>query len=362
MGSTIGSRFRLTVFGESHGAGVGCVVDGCPAGFPLSMERLQLDMDRRRPGQSVYTTLRKEEDKVEVLSGLYNGRTNGGPLTLFVRNMDVQSSTYSEVGFKPRPSHLDYTAHLRYRGYFDYRGGGFLSGRMTAAMVLGGGVAKQLLESIGVGVHAYMRSLGGLELPREPSVNEVVENTYSSPVRCPIPEVSEEMMKRVLEARSSGDSVGGIVECVALNVPAGYGEPIFDSVESLLAHALFSVPGVKGVEFGAGFRVARMTGSEANDEFYLEEGRVKTRTNNNGGIQGGITNGMPIVVRVAFKPTASIPKPQRTVNLQTMQEETIVVKGRHDPAIAIRGVIVVENVVSAVLADVLYTIIDQKKF
>ncbi|MEM3711518.1 MAG: chorismate synthase, partial [Thermoprotei archaeon] len=191
---------------------------------------------------------------------------------------------------------------------------------------------------------------------------EVVENTYSSPVRCPIPEVSEEMMKRVLEARSSGDSVGGIVECVALNVPAGYGEPIFDSVESLLAHALFSVPGVKGVEFGAGFRVARMTGSEANDEFYLEEGRVKTRTNNNGGIQGGITNGMPIVVRVAFKPTASIPKPQRTVNLQTMQEETIVVKGRHDPAIAIRGVIVVENVVSAVLADVLYTIIDQKKF
>ncbi|MEM0320946.1 MAG: chorismate synthase [Thermoprotei archaeon] len=362
MGSTIGSRFRLTVFGESHGAGVGCVVDGCPAGFPLSMERLQLDMDRRRPGQSVYTTLRKEEDKVEVLSGLYNGRTNGGPLTLFVGNMDVQSSTYSEVGFKPRPSHLDYTAHLRYRGYFDYRGGGFLSGRMTAAMVLGGGVAKQLLESIGVGVHAYMRSLGGLELPREPSVNEVVENTYSSPVRCPIPEVSEEMMKRVLEARSSGDSVGGIVECVALNVPAGYGEPIFDSVESLLAHALFSVPGVKGVEFGAGFRVARMTGSEANDEFYLEEGRVKTRTNNNGGIQGGITNGMPIVVRVAFKPTASIPKPQRTVNLQTMQEETIVVKGRHDPAIAIRGVIVVENVVSAVLADVLYTIIDQKKF
>ncbi|MEM0271774.1 MAG: chorismate synthase [Thermoprotei archaeon] len=362
MGSTIGSRFRLTVFGESHGAGVGCVVDGCPAGFPLSMERLQLDMDRRRPGQSVYTTLRKEEDKVEVLSGLYNGRTNGGPLTLFVRNMDVQSSTYSEVGFKPRPSHLDYTAHLRYRGYFDYRGGGFLSGRMTAAMVLGGGVAKQLLESIGVGVHAYMRSLGGLELPREPSVNEVVENTYSSPVRCPIPEVSEQMMKRVLEARSSGDSVGGIVECVALNVPAGYGEPIFDSVESLLAHALFSVPGVKGVEFGAGFRVARMTGSEANDEFYLEEGRVKTRTNNNGGIQGGITNGMPIVVRVAFKPTASIPKPQRTVNLQTMQEETIVVKGRHDPAIAIRGVIVVENVVSAVLADVLYTIIDQKKF
>jgi len=362
MGSTIGSRFRLTVFGESHGRGVGCVVDGCPPGFPLDLERLQSDMDRRRPGQSVYTTLRKEEDKVEVLSGLYNGRTNGGPLTLFVKNEDIQSSTYSEVGFKPRPSHLDYTAHLRYRGYFDYRGGGFLSGRMTAAMVLGGGVAKQLLGYVGVGVHAYMRSLGGVDLPREPSLEEVVANTYSSPVRCPIPEAAEEMMERVSDARASGDSVGGIVECLVVNVPAGYGEPIFDSVESLLAHALFSVPGVKGVEFGAGFHVANMKGSEANDEFYVEEGKIRTKTNNNGGIQGGITNGMPIVLRVAFKPTASIPKPQRTVNLETMREETIVVKGRHDPAIAIRGVIVVENMVAAVLADVLYTMIDQKKF
>lgn len=350
------------MFGESHGRGVGCVVDGCPPGFPLDLERLQSDMDKRRPGQSVYTTLRKEEDKVEVLSGLYNGRTNGGPLTLFVKNEDVQSSTYSEVGFKPRPSHLDYTAHLRYRGYFDYRGGGFLSGRMTAAMVLGGGVAKQLLASIGVGVHAYMRNLGGVEIPREPSLEEIVANTYNSPVRCPIPEAAEEMAKRVLEARSSGDSVGGIVECRVVDVPAGYGEPIFDSVESLLAHALFSVPAVKGVEFGAGFRIANMKGSEANDEFYVDGGKIKTRTNNNGGIQGGITNGMPIVLRVAFKPTASIPKPQRTVNLETMREETIVVRGRHDPAIAIRGVIVVENIVAAVLADVLYTLIDQKKF
>jgi chorismate synthase len=362
MGSTIGSRFRLTVFGESHGKGVGCVVDGCPPGFPLDLGRLQEDMDRRRPGQSVYTTLRKEEDRVEVLSGLYNGRTNGGPLTLYVDNRDVQSSTYAEVGFKPRPSHLDYTAHLRYRGYFDYRGGGFLSGRITAAMVLGGGVAKQVLGAVGVGVHAFMRSLGGYSLPREPTLDEVVSKTYTSPVRCPVEEASQEMMDRVSNARSQGDSVGGVVECWVTDPPAGYGDPIFDSVESLLAHALFSVPGVKAVEFGAGFRVSNMRGSEANDEFYVDQGRVKTRTNNNGGIQGGITNGMPIVLRVAFKPTASIPKPQRTVNLETMQEETIIVKGRHDPAIAIRGVIVVENLVAAVMADILYSVIEQKRF
>ncbi len=326
------------------------------------MGRLQEDMDRRRPGQSVYTTLRKEEDRVEVLSGLYNGRTNGGPLTLYVDNRDVQSSTYAEVGFKPRPSHLDYTAHLRYRGYFDYRGGGFLSGRITAAMVLGGGVAKQVLGAVGVGVHAFMRSLGGYSLPREPTLDEVVSKTYTSPVRCPVEEASQEMMDRVSNARSQGDSVGGVVECWVTDPPAGYGDPIFDSVESLLAHALFSVPGVKAVEFGAGFRVSNMRGSEANDEFYVDQGRVKTRTNNNGGIQGGITNGMPIVLRVAFKPTASIPKPQRTVNLETMQEETIIVKGRHDPAIAIRGVIVVENLVAAVMADILYSVIEQKRF
>lgn len=362
MSFSFGRRFRLTVFGESHGSGVGCVVDGCPPGFPLDLAKLQEDMDRRRPGQSIYTTLRSEEDRVEVLSGLYNGRTNGGPLTLFVRNTDVKSSTYSEVGFKPRPSHSDYTAHLRYRGYFDYRGGGFLSGRMTAAMVMGGGVAKQLVGSLGVGVHAYMKSLGGVEVGREPTLEEIVSNTYSSPVRCPIPEVAEQMMRRVLEARSSGDSLGGVVECVVTGVPAGFGDPVFDSVESLVAHALFSVPGVKAVEFGAGFALTRMRGSEANDEFYVEEGKVKTRTNRSGGIQGGITNGMPIVLRVGFKPTPSIPKPQRTVNLETMQEETIVVKGRHDPAIAIRGVIVVENMVAAAMADVLYPLLEQKRF
>ncbi|PSN84261.1 chorismate synthase [Candidatus Marsarchaeota G1 archaeon OSP_D] len=362
MACTLGERFRLTVFGESHGSGVGVVVDGCPPGFPLDLQRLQVDMDRRKPGQSLLTSLRKEEDKIEVLSGLYNGRTNGGPLTLFVRNTDVQSSSYSEVGIKPRPSHLDYTAHLRYKGYFDYRGGGFLSGRMTAAMVMGGGVAKQLLEQAGVEVHAYMKSIKHVTLPREPTLDEIRKNTYASAVRCPILETSPRMEEVVLEARKNGDSVGGVVEAIALGVPAGYGDPIFDSVESKLAHALFGIPAVKALEFGAGFGITQMYGSEANDQFRLIDGKIVTQTNNNGGILGGITNGMPIVLRVGFKPTASIPKPQKSVNLETLEEEEIVVKGRHDPCVAIRGVIVVENMVSAVLADVLYSVLEDLRF
>jgi chorismate synthase len=362
MGATFGERYKLTLFGESHGAGVGVVIDGCPPGFPLNLDELQEDMAKRKPGQSIYTTLRKEEDKIEVLSGFYNGRTTGGPLTLYVKNTDVQSSSYSEVDSKPRPSHLDYTAHLRYKGHFDYRGGGFLSGRMTACMVLGGGVSKQILKKIGVEVYAYMKSINTCILPREPTIAEITQNTYSSPVRCPITEFSEKMEKVVFDARAEGDSVGGVVECQVHRVPAGYGEPIFDSVESKIAHAVFSIPAVKGLEFGSGFEITKRKGSEANDAFYVDNGKIKTRTNNNGGIQGGITNGMPIIMRVAFKPTASIAKPQKTVNLNTLQEETIIVKGRHDPCVAIRGVIVVENLVAATMMDTLYPLIENQAF
>lgn len=307
------------------------------------------------------TTLRKEEDKVEVLSGLYAGRATGGPLTLYVANTDVQSSSYSEVDVKPRPSHLDYTAKIRYRGFFDYRGGGFLSGRMTAAMVMGGGVAKQALSHVGVKVNAYMVELGGIRVPRPPTAREA-ESTYESAVRCPFPDTSKLMEEAVAGARREGDSLGGIVECVATGVPAGYGDPIFDSIESQLSRGVFSIPAVKGVEFGLGFKIAGLHGSQANDEFYVEDGKVMTRTNNNGGILGGISNGMPITFRVAFKPTASIPKPQKTVNLETMREETITVKGRHDPCVAIRGVIVVENMAAAVLADALYGLLEAKRF
>ncbi len=352
----------MTAFGESHGEGVGVVLDGVPPGFPLSVEQIQSDMEKRRPGQSIYTTLRKEEDNVQVLSGIYNGRTTGGPLTLFVKNTDVQSSTYADVDRRPRPSHLDYTAHVKYKGYFDYRGGGFLSGRMTATMVMGGAVAKQILSSLGVQVYAFIRAIGGKNIPREPSREEIAENTYKSPVRCPVPEFSQSLEQAVLEARRDGDSLGAIVECVAFGVPPGYGEPIFDSAESKIAHAIFSVPAVKGIEFGAGFAISGMRGSTANDEFYVAEGRVLTRTNRNGGILGGITNGMPIQFRVAFKPTSSISKPQRTIDLNTLKEEIITVKGRHDPCVAIRGVIVIEDITCAVLADLLYPAIHSAKF
>jgi chorismate synthase len=358
MSFSFGRRLRMTVFGESHGFGVGTVIDGCPPGFPLDLNLLQQDMDRRRPGQSVFTTLRKEEDKIEVFSGLFNGRTNGGALTVFVRNTDVQSSTYAEVDKNPRPGHLDYTAHIKYRGFFDYRGGGFLSGRITAPMVMAGGVAKQLLSKRGVRVNAYMKSIGPIEVSRAPTAKELAENTYRSEVRCPIIEDEEKMKKVVWDARTNGDSVGGVVEVVATGIPAGFGEPVFDSVESTISHALFSIPAVKGVEFGAGFDISRMPGSLANDQFAIKNGSVITLSNNNGGVLGGITNGMPIVLRVAFKPTASIPKPQKSVNLETMKETTITAKGRHDPCVAIRGVIVVENMVSFVLADLLYSFIE----
>ncbi|MEM3670138.1 MAG: chorismate synthase [Thermoprotei archaeon] len=353
MGFTLGKMFRLTVFGESHGKGVGVVVDGCPPGLKLDLEELQKDMDRRRPGQSMVVSLRKEEDLVQVMSGFYNDRTTGGPLTLYTENTDVQSGTYSDVAVKPRPSHLDYTAHLRYRGYFDYRGGGFLSGRITAPMVMGGSVAKQALREIGVKVHAYIVRLGQISLPRSPTPEEL-EAVYESPVRCPVADVGKQMEDAVMEARKQGDSLGAVVECIAEGVPAGYGDPVFDSVESQISSAMYSIPAVKGVEFGAGFKISEIRGSEANDEFYVSGGRVLTRTNNNGGVLGGITTGMPVVFRVAFKPTASIPKPQNTVNLETMTNETITVKGRHDPCVAIRGTIVVENLAAAVLADVLY--------
>lgn len=358
MSFSFGRRLKMTVFGESHGLGVGTVVDGCPPGFPLDLNLLQEDMVRRRPGQSVYTTLRNEEDRIEVLSGLYNGRTNGGALAMLVRNTDVRSSAYAEVGRTPRPGHLDYTAHVKYRGFFDYRGGGFLSGRITAPMVMAGGVAKQLLSKRGVTVGAYMKSIGPVELSRTPTAQEIAEKTYRSEVRCPIKEDEEKMKKVVWDARTSGDSVGGVVEAVATGIPAGFGEPIFDSVESMISHALFSIPAVKGVEFGAGFDISKMPGSLANDQFGVKEGRVVTLSNNNGGVLGGITNGMPIVLRVAFKPTASIPKPQKSVDLETLEETTITVKGRHDPCVAIRGVIVVENMVSFVLADLLYSLIE----
>ncbi|MEM1507262.1 MAG: chorismate synthase [Candidatus Bathyarchaeia archaeon] len=350
-GNSIGKSLVLTCFGESHGFYIGAVLDGCPAGLPLSESDVQAEMDKRRPGLSDISTARREEDKVEIVSGVYRGYTTGAPICMIIRNKDIDSKPYETVMFKPRPGHADYTARVKYGGYNDPRGGGRFSGRITAAYVMAGAVAKKLLSLIGVEVLAHVVQIGRVRVEGEVPHNEIRKNVYSNPVRCAVPELAERMIEEILSAAREGDSVGGVVEGIALNVPAGLGEPIFDSLDADIAKMLFNIPAVKGVEFGAGFRLASMRGSEANDQYAIRDGKVVTLTNNAGGILGGISSGMPIKVRVAFKPTPSISKKQRTVNLETMNEEEMEVAGRHDPCIVPRAVPVVEACLAFVLAD-----------
>ncbi|MEN3047774.1 MAG: chorismate synthase [Candidatus Caldarchaeales archaeon] len=350
-GNSIGERFVVTSFGESHGRCVGVVIDGCPAGLPLSGEDVQPLLDLRRPGQSLVASQRREEDRVEILSGVFNGFTTGAPIAMVVWNRDVDSRSYERLLETPRPGHADYFARVKYGGFNDWRGGGRFSGRITAGFVMAGAVAMKLLKvTLGVEVLAYVKRIDGVEAS-ELAVDAIRAKRYSNDVRCPDEEAAERMRQVVLEARRSGDSVGSLVECLALNVPLGLGEPVFSSLDSDLARALFSVPAVKGVEFGAGFGVVGSRGSLNNDPLGFVDGRVTSLTNNAGGIVGGLSTGREIVVRVAFKPPASIALPQRTLNLRTMSQEEVVVTGRHDPVIGPRAVPVVESVVAIVLAD-----------
>jgi len=348
-GNVFGRAFRIATYGESHGAAVGVVIDGCPAGIELSEEDVQRELDRRRPGQSKVTTERAEEDRVSILSGVFEGRTLGTPIAMLVRNRDVEPEAYLELKNKPRPSHADYTYHAKY-GARDWRGGGRASGRETLARVAGGAVAKRLLEREGIKVLGHTVEVAGIR-SRELSFQEIEANSETNPVRCADREAAKKMEEAILKAREEGDSVGGVVEVIALNVPPGLGEPVFDKLDADLAKALMSIGAVKGVEVGAGFEAARRRGSENNDEFAVREGRIVTLTNNSGGIQGGISNGMPIVVRAAVKPTSSIAREQRTVDLSTLEETTITVRGRHDPCIVPRVLPVCEAMVALVLAD-----------
>lgn len=350
-GNSIGKAFVLTCFGESHGACVGVVIDGCPAGLLLREEDVQADLDRRKPGLTPVSTPRIEEDRVEIISGVYRGYTTGAPICMIVKNKDVNSAHYEIVNIKPRPGHADYTAKIKYGGYSDLRGGGRFSGRITAAYVMAGAVAKKILRLIGIEVLAYTVQIGSVRVEREVPYDDIRRNVYANPVRCAVPNVAERMVEEILKFSREGDSVGGIVEAVALNVPAGLGEPIFDSLDSDIAKMLFNIPAVKGVEFGAGFQIASMKGSEANDQYAVRDAKIITLTNSAGGVLGGISNGMPIIVRVAIKPTPSISKRQRTVNLETMSEEYIEFAGRHDPCIVPRAVPVVESCLAFVLAD-----------
>lgn len=351
MSFGFGKEFRITVFGESHGECVGAVVEGCPAGLHLEEIDIQRELDRRRPGGRL-ASARGEADRVRLLSGILDGRTNGGPITMLVENHDVDSSWYEENRYLPRPGHSDFPAFVKYGGMNDYRGGGFFSGRMTASLVMGGAVAKRLLSLSGVKIIGHIVQIGETRLQKEVGDQDIEAATLDGAM-CADGETSMEFENEIERAAKEGDSVGGVVECRVLNLPAGIGEPFFDSAEALIAHGVFSIPGVKGVEFGAGFGLASMRGSEANDGFVVRNGKVATETNRCGGVLGGLTTGMPLIFRVAVKPTPSIRKAQRTVDLRAMGEAPIAIGGRHDPCIAVRAVPVVEAVAAVCIADLM---------
>lgn len=347
--NTFGSLFRVTTWGESHGSAVGCVVDGCPSNLKLSLEDVQKELDLRRPGQSKVTTPRSEEDAVEILSGLFEGKTIGSPIAMLVRNKDVDSSKYLKLRDVVRPGQSDLTWRLKY-GLVDFRGGGRGSARETVGRVAGGAVARKLLGEFSIKTTAFSRDIAGIRAVGE--LNEKnAKNIESNSVRTIDPKTAVLMEKAVIEARNNSDSVGGIVECISSGVPPGLGEPVFGKLNADLASALMGIPGAKGFEVGLGFRLAGMNGSEANDAFTFEGRRVITKSNHCGGILGGISNGMPLVVRVAFKPTASIAKRQETVNLKSKRNVEIQVEGRHDPCVVPRAVPIVEAMVNLTLAD-----------
>jgi chorismate synthase len=350
MASSFGKTFRITTFGESHGGAVGVVVDGCPPRLPISLEEIQKDLDRRRPGQSRLTTQRREADRAELLSGVFEGRTLGTPIALVVRNQDARPEAYADMKDIYRPSHADYTTEAKY-GIRNWQGGGRASARETVGRVAAGAIARKLLRTAaGVEVLAWVRRVHEVEAKVDPET-VTLEAVESNPVRCPDPVAAAAMSEQIDAARKRGDSLGGVVECVARGVPPGLGEPVFDKLEADLARALMSLPASKGFEIGSGFEGTRMTGIEHNDPFVPgEDGRPRTASNRSGGVQGGISNGEAIAVRVAFKPTATISQPQQTVD-RDGKAVVLEARGRHDPCVLPRAVPIVEAMVCLVLAD-----------
>ena len=350
-GNTFGTLFRITTWGESHGSGVGVIIDGCPAGISLDEADIQKELNRRRPGQSDITTPRKEEDKAEILSGVFSGKTTGAPILIMVRNKDIDSSKYEALRNTPRPGHADLTYELKY-GIRDWRGGGRSSARETVGRVAAGAVAKKILAIHNIEVLGHVVELGGIRA-KPVNIEEIRENTEKNPVRCADIEAAVEMEAMIHAARSEGDSVGGIVEIIGTGVPAGVGEPVFDKLSAELAKALMSIGAVKGVEIGAGFKSANMRGSQMNDPITIKGGKITTLTNNAGGILGGISNGEPVICRITVKPTPSISKEQRTVDMSTMKDTKIKIQGRHDPSIPPRIVPVAEAMMALVLVDMM---------
>lgn len=354
MSGMWGNKLKVSIFGESHGAGIGITIDGLPSGIEIDMEEVLKEMARRAPGKSRLSTARKEGDQPEILSGFFEGKTTGTPLCAVIRNSDQHSKDYGKLKDLMRPGHADYPGFIRYKGFNDYRGGGHFSGRITAPLVFAGAVCKQILNIKGINVGAHVKSIGTIydkSFDEVELTKELLDNLKINELPLLCSEKEEMMRNAILEARSDCDSVGGTIECTVIGIDAGVGNPFFDSVESTLAHLMFSVPAVKGIEFGKGFEMGELRGSQCNDEYYYDGDKVKTYTNNNGGITGGITNGMPILFKVGIKPTPSIAKKQRTIDIAENKESELIIEGRHDPCIVQRAVPVIEAVTAIGILD-----------
>ncbi|MEM6343551.1 MAG: chorismate synthase [Bacteroidota bacterium] len=349
MSNTFGTLYSITSFGESHGAGIGVVIDGCPAGLELDMGFIQSELDRRKPGTSRITTQRKEPDTFEILSGQVGNITTGAPLGFFVRNQNVRSKDYDHLAFAFRPSHADYAYYAKY-GLRDHKGGGRSSARETVARVIGGAVAKLLLRKVSnIEVEAWVQQIYNISLDQDPP-SVALEDEYTQAVRCPDPEIAKQMYHAVDQARREGDSVGGVVKCRVKGMEAGLGEPLYNKLPAALSSAMLSINAVKGFEIGSGFEGTKMRGSQHNDPFYSENGKIRTRTNHSGGVQGGISNGEDLLFRVAFKPTSTIMQDQESVDTDG-KTTTVSGKGRHDPCVVPRAVPIVESMAAIVLAD-----------
>lgn len=356
MRNSFGNNFTVTLAGESHGEGITVVIDGVVPGVKIEKEAIEKALYLRRPSGDI-STKRQEADDFKILSGVFECYTTGTPITIFIPNTNTKSKDYSATRPFPRPGHADYSGHVKYGGFEDYRGGGHFSGRITAGLVAAGAVADAVLSGYGIRCATHVLACGGVydRFFNESSYNSDIDFLNSTPFPVLDNEAAEAMREKIREAAEAGDSIGGITETVVTGVDAGIGEPWFDSVEGMISHAVFSVPGIKGIEFGAGFSFAGMTGSRANDAFYMEDGKIKTKTNNNGGINGGITNGMPILFRCAVKPTPSIYKKQQTVNMQTGEDAILQIVGRHDPAIIHRAASVISAVTRIAIVDLILT-------
>lgn len=356
MSSIFGKTIKISIFGQSHGAGIGVVIDGLPAGEVIDMEELRRFLSRRAPGKNAFSTARKEADLPKFISGLIDNTTCGAPLCAIIENQDTRSADYEKLRILPRPGHADYPAFIRYNGYADPRGGGHFSGRLTAPLCIAGGICLQILKRRGIFVGAHIDTIHGIRDAAYPPVSitkDLLLCTEDKDFPVLDDAIGLAMQKEIASAAKSGDSVGGSIACCAIGLPAGIGDPMFDGVENRLSSVLFGIPAIKGIEFGAGFSVETRYGSENNDAYYVTNGNIQTKTNHSGGILGGITTGMPLLLRVAVKPTPSIAKPQQTVNLLSMQEETLSITGRHDPCIVPRAVPCVQAAVATVLLDMI---------